>query len=98
MFEFSTEKDDITFAVNVPRAPNIKLNIALESMNANIGVNVPSGGGYYPEYKGSYTVTPAAEEQTLPTEDTLMKQDLVIEAIPYAEVTNNANGLTASIG
>lgn len=49
-------------------------------------------------YNGEYTVTPRVEAQTLPTKEKVMLEDVTIRAIPYAEVTNNSNGKTVTIG
>lgn len=49
-------------------------------------------------YDGEYCIAPTAEDQTLPTAQKIMIDDLVIEKIPYAEVTNASNGTTAIIG
>lgn len=49
-------------------------------------------------YEGSYRVTPAVSSQTLGTAHKLMQADVVVEEIPYAEVTNNSGGKTATIG
>lgn len=51
-----------------------------------------------PKYDGEYSVTPAVEEQTLLTAQKLMDANLKIEKIPYSEVSNVANGTTATIG
>lgn len=48
-------------------------------------------------YEGSYTITPSIEEQTLETENKLMVNDLVIEAIPNLRVPNDY-GNTIYIG
>lgn len=52
----------------------------------------------YPEYKGSTEVTPQVIGQTLPTRNTLMKNDITIAAIPYYETSNLKGGYTAIIG
>ena len=52
----------------------------------------------YPEYKGFTEVTPQVIGQTLPTQNTLVKQDITIAAIPYYETTNLKGGYTAIIG
>lgn len=69
---------------------------------ASVNVNVQAGGGAgdsnYEIYEGSYKVTPSVSNQTLDTANKLMKSDVIIEEIPYAEVTNNSGGKTASIG
>lgn len=49
-------------------------------------------------YEGPYQVTPAVTSQTLDTSNKLMQSDVLVEGIPYAEVTNNSGGKTASIG
>ena len=49
-------------------------------------------------YEGSYRVTPAVSSQTLDTSNKLMQADVIVEKIPYAEVSNNSGGKTASIG
>lgn len=36
----------------------------------------------YPTYDGTYAVTPTEESQTLPSADTLMRQDVVVAPIP----------------
>jgi hypothetical protein len=52
----------------------------------------------YEVYDGTYQVTPMVTSQTLDTSNKLMQSDVVIEKIPYAEVSNNSGGKTASIG
>ena len=49
-------------------------------------------------YEGSYTITPELGAQTLLVKEKTMSNDLQIEAIPYAEVSNSANGITVTIG
>lgn len=50
------------------------------------------------EYEGPYEVKPVVEPQTISTKEKLMKEDLVVLAIPYVEVTNTSNGITVTIG
>lgn len=52
----------------------------------------------YEIYDGSYQVTPKTASQTLATANKLMQADVMVNEIPYAEVTNNSGGKTASIG
>ena len=54
--------------------------------------------GDVPKYKGEYVVTPRVAAQTLYTAQKYLEQDVVINKIPYFEVTNNSGGKTASIG
>lgn len=51
-----------------------------------------------PKYEGSYAITPSVEPQTMPTSQSYMEDDIVINEIPYYEVSNNANGKTVTIG
>ena len=52
-----------------------------------------------PLFDGTYTVTPSAEgEVVLAAAQKLMDANVVVEKIPFAEVTNSANGKTATIG
>lgn len=51
-----------------------------------------------PKYEGNYAVTPSVEAQTMPTSQSYMEDDIVINEIPYYEVSNNANGKTVTIG
>lgn len=52
----------------------------------------------YEEFEGPYEVKPVIKSQTLSTKEKIMKEDLTVLAIPYAEVTNLANGITVTIG
>lgn len=49
-------------------------------------------------YEGSYTVTPKTKQQKLDTKHKYLVEDVVVKTIPYAEVTNIANGKTVTIG
>ena len=49
-------------------------------------------------YTGPYEVEPSSEEQILLTKEKNMAEDLIIRPIPYAEVTNTSQGITAMIG
>jgi hypothetical protein len=51
-----------------------------------------------PLYEGDYEVTPNTEEQTLPTSDKRMEDDVTVHAIPYYETTNESGGYTVIIG
>ena len=52
----------------------------------------------YPDYEGAYEITPSAEAQTLPSTDTVMHGDIVINPIPsnYGLITWNGTTLTVS--
>ena len=49
-------------------------------------------------YEGEYVITPSTEQKELPAKGKLMVEDVTVEAIPYAEVTNISNGKTVTIG
>ena len=49
-------------------------------------------------YEGKYEVTPTVEKQTLQTAKKIMKEDVTVKEIPYAEVSNPAGGTTVIIG
>lgn len=49
-------------------------------------------------YAGEYQVTPSVKAQTLPTAYKMLEENLVVLEIPYAEVSNNSGGKTATIG
>lgn len=51
-----------------------------------------------PEYEGEYIVIPTVENQTLETENKVLKENVLVTAIPYFEVSNIANGITVYIG
>jgi hypothetical protein len=55
-------------------------------------------GGDVAEYQGSYEVTPTIQEQVLPTALKVMRNDLTVKEIPYAEVSNASGGTTIIIG
>lgn len=76
------------------------LSIKLSGSSELSGV-VNIGGEFMPDpdwYEGAYEITPKITSQTLPTKEQTMKEDIVIKSIPYAEVTNLANGKTVTIG
>ena len=51
-----------------------------------------------PWYEGEYEVIPKWEDITLKTKQKSMREDVTMQAIPYAEVDNLAGGKTAIIG
>ena len=76
------------------QANNAELREAIQ-----LAENLPDANtADYEVYEGSYKVTPSVSSQTLDTSNKLMQSDVTVEKIPYAEVTNNSGGKTASIG
>ena len=75
---------------------------SLSGSNKNVGSvsgTVAIGEGVRPDYyDGSYEIIPIVEDQTLEVKNKTMRDDVEIKAIPYAEVTNEANGITVTIG
>ena len=49
-------------------------------------------------YEGSYEVVPKITAQKLETKDKYLTANVEIKEIPFANVTNNAGGVTVSIG
>ena len=49
-------------------------------------------------YTGPYEVTPDIDGETLVTSLKTMLGNVVVNPIPYAEVSNNTGGLTVTIG
>lgn len=52
----------------------------------------------YEEYEGAYNVIPRKVQQTLPTKQRSMEEDLTVDAINYLEVANPQGGKTVTIG
>lgn len=76
------------------QANNAELREAIEMAEKLPDANTAD----YEVYEGSYKVTPSVLNQTLDTSNKLMQSDVLIEEIPYAEVSNNSGGKTATIG
>lgn len=56
------------------------------------------GGGIYPSYSGPYDIIPLAFiDQRLPTEGRVLREDLVVQEVPYLETSNDSGGITVSI-
>ncbi len=62
------------------------------------GVITVGGSSDWPEYAGSYSITPGAEAQILETAYKVPTENIVIEAIPnnYGLITWNGSTLTVS--
>ena len=48
-------------------------------------------------YEGDYIVTPKVNEQTMPTKDKVMTEDVTIKSIPFYNVSNTSGGSTVYI-
>lgn len=51
----------------------------------------------YPSYDGSYDIIPRVDEQTLETKNKVLRDDVLVESIPYYQ-TSNPYGNTVYIG
>lgn len=49
-------------------------------------------------YDGDYVVIPKVTEQSLPTAEKFMEEDVTVKSIPYFEVSNEAGGSSVYIG
>lgn len=49
-------------------------------------------------YDGPYEAMPHRDDQVVNTKGRLMREDFTVKAVPYAEITNNADGITITIG
>lgn len=56
-----------------------------------------SGDNEFDAYDGEYEFIPSIEQQTIHTAEKYVKEDIVIKAVPYSEVTNISNGKTVTI-
>lgn len=77
----------------------------IQANNANLreciktAENLPEVGASFPIYEGGYSVTSSVHgDITLPTAQKVLMQDIKINKIPYAVVSNNTGGQTATIG
>lgn len=93
----------IALTIEVTNAQKQNIEISVENARPQ-KVNVEQDVIIVPVYKdatlyeGEYDITPKVEAQTLRTAQKILEQDVNISAIPYAEVQNNANGKTVTIG
>ena len=51
-----------------------------------------------PNYEGPYEIRPAVQVQELQTAEKRMEFNLLVQEIPYMEVSNTSGGTTATIG
>lgn len=77
---------------------NPTLSCSLTGCTRSLSATLERGSLIAEYYDGDYEVRPTVEEQSLPTKDKLMSQDVHIEEIPYFETTNESGGYTVIIG
>lgn len=72
------------------------LSGSIESLYTLLGsVSMPET---FEKFSGDYRVIPAIESKVVPTKDKLMEDDVIVEQIPYYEVSNPQGGSTIVIG
>lgn len=52
----------------------------------------------YESWNGNYSITPSVTSQILDTKSKIMRDNLIINEIPYSEVSNTSGGNTVHIG
>lgn len=72
-------------------------NTVILDVEFEFEITSSGGGGKYPDYKGSYEITPSLEEQMLKTKNRSMNKDVTVNPIPTYEVSNDS-GTTFIIG
>ena len=75
-----------------------ELELELESAGGELELELESPGYIPPMYEGPYMVTPDFTSQVLETAEKMMSDDVIVDEIPVAEVTNPAGGLTLTVG
>lgn len=82
------------------RNEQFKLRLNEEREQFSVGFNELYLANAVPvdDYDGAYRVTPSVSAQRLDTEGKRMKEDLLVLAIPFSEVSNTAGGNTVYIG
>lgn len=57
-----------------------------------------SGVGDEDVYDGVYNITPTKSEQVLLTQDKLLQNNIIVQAIPLNKIENQSGGYTVNIG
>ena len=83
-------EQDSSQGIDIDTMPSQEIEVKQDGININV-YDVPF-------YEGEYKVTPRFTEQALATAQRILKNDMIIDKIPYYEVTNNSGGVTAVIG
>ena len=77
---------------------SVEVSIVSERFESSTGNPIARDYVERPAYEGSYTLTPTAEEQIIPTNGLRMTDDLTIAPIPnnYGLITWNGSVITVS--
>lgn len=77
--------------VGVANAPTQEVNVKQDTIIVPVYKDAPL-------YEGEYEVTPKVTEQVIPTKDKLLKEDMIVNSIPFFNVSNTSGGKTVYIG
>ena len=77
---------------------NFKVGFSESSRTFTVDFGITSYKQEYSAYEGDYVVKPKFEEQTLPTRQKVMGDDVTVNAIEVSRVTNQRGGKTVYIG
>lgn len=77
---------------------NLELDAKEQTLAPDFGVVQIVNDNEYPKYEGVYVVVPKVTAQRLETKDRYLTDNVEIKEIPFANVTNNAGGITVTIG
>ena len=77
---------------------SVRLPTSGKYCDRDIVITATGSAESYPTYVGTYEITPSVDEKILATENKILKQNITVNKIPYAEVTNNTGGMTVTIG
>ena len=78
-------------------SPTVTIGVRREQESISIQTSY-HGARPHEVYHGAYSAIPKVVQQTLDTDDKVLLSDVVVEAIPYVEIPNSADGLTVRIG
>ena len=78
---------------------NDPISMYIDNESVTMQVERASTVVYGDRYDGEYEIIPSVNEnQSFPTANKVMKQDLTVFKTPYAEVSNGVGGVTVTIG
>lgn len=97
--EIDTEKLAVAirqyFEENPPLLPEISEEDEGKILAVVGGKWKPAG---LPTYEGDCEVVPSINSKSLPTGNKFVREDVIVDPIPYSEVSNTSNGTTITIG
>lgn len=85
--------------VSISAEPSLSVSIGKDPSMGITSTSVRVGTGRdVDDYKGPYEVTPTLDGFDMPVKDTAMHDDVKVNPIPIAKVSNDAGGYTYIIG